>query len=114
MVLEDGSGLSPKNLLSSAQLAKALLFISKNPAISNFWELLPESTIEGSLAGILALNKSIKGKLRLKSGSMERVRSYSGYVMEKDKPKYAISLIINHYDCSGSEIKIRLQNFLAK
>jgi D-alanyl-D-alanine carboxypeptidase/D-alanyl-D-alanine-endopeptidase (penicillin-binding protein 4) len=114
MVLEDGSGLSPKNLLSSAQLAKALLFISKNPAISNFWELLPESTVEGSLAGILALNKSIKGKLRLKSGSMERVRSYSGYVMEKDKPKYAISLIINHYDCSGSEIKNKIAKFFSK
>ena len=42
------------------------------------------------------------------------MRSYSGYVMDKDKPKYAISLIVNHYDCSGSEIKNKIAKFFSK
>lgn len=114
MVLEDGSGLSPKNLLSSMHLCKALSWIEQNRSDLYFWYLLPDSSSEGSLASILSKNKKAKSKLRLKSGSMERVRSYSGYIIDKDKPRYAISLIVNHYSCKSDEIKNKIGNFFVK
>ncbi len=112
MILEDGSGLSPKDLLSSLHLAQALQSIAKNGRISKFWELLPESSTEGSLMNVIP--DKAKNKLRLKSGSMERVRSFSGYVMQKDKPKYSVALIVNYYSCTSDQIKKKIGNFFTK
>jgi D-alanyl-D-alanine carboxypeptidase/D-alanyl-D-alanine-endopeptidase (penicillin-binding protein 4) len=112
MVLEDGSGLSPKDLMSSLHLAKALQSIAKNPRIPRFWELLPESSSEGALMNVIP--DKAKSKLRLKSGSMERVRSFSGYIMNKDKPKYAVALIVNYYPCTSDQIKKKIGNFFTK
>ena len=103
--LEDGSGLSPKTKCSSFQLAQVLQNFTKSKLKDDFVRCLPNVSEEGPLAGSLSSCKKCKNRYRLKSGSMESVRSFSGYIMDGNKPKYSISLIVNHYDCSSDKIR---------
>jgi D-alanyl-D-alanine carboxypeptidase/D-alanyl-D-alanine-endopeptidase (penicillin-binding protein 4) len=47
---------------------------------------------------------TLQGKVRLKSGSMNRVRCYGGYV-DKDGKQYAVAILINQF--SGTNIQMR-------
>lgn len=110
----DGSGLSPKNMLSSHQLVNALYWINNNKRLNKYYELLIDPDEEGMLSGALKKHKHPKNKLRLKSGSMEHVRSFAGYILESGKPKYAVAILINHYDCPGEIIKVKMAKFFAE
>lgn len=41
---------------------------------------------------------------------MERVKTYAGYITENSKPRYCVSILINHYTCSGEEMNALLGN----
>ncbi len=104
LLMEDGSGLSPKNLVSSSAFIKILQWIQSKKNLSNFWENLPDIKLQGALAKYFNPDKKSHFQLKLKSGSMERVRSYSGFIVLNDKPVYAISLIVNFYTCNGDKV----------
>ena len=112
VVIEDGSGLSPKNMISSFAFIEFLEWIYKNKSLQNFWQLLPNAGKQGSLLKYLKLKENSPVSLRLKSGSMERVRSYTGYLVYKEKPVYAMSLLVNHYTCSGEMMNELIAKFL--
>lgn len=114
LIMEDGSGLSPKNMMSSNNMISILKWINDNKSLDQFWLYFPEANREGSLSRHLNNNTSNGLKLYLKSGSMERVKSYAGYLVKEGKPIYAISIIINHYTTSGSQINKLLADFLNK
>ena len=61
--MDDGSGLSRKNLLTTAQLVSILLKMKDSLVFPLFFESLPQ------------VNESVKAK----SGSMSLVRGYAGY-----------------------------------
>ncbi|MBK7736604.1 MAG: D-alanyl-D-alanine carboxypeptidase/D-alanyl-D-alanine-endopeptidase [Saprospiraceae bacterium] len=109
-VLEDGSGLSPKNMLSAWQMNQFLLWLDFNSGLTNFWTLLPDAMQDSKLKHSIRLNKKYNFGLRLKSGSMERVKTYAGYITENSKPRYCVSILINHYTCSGEEMNALLGN----
>lgn len=109
-VLEDGSGLSPKNMLSAWHMNQFLLWLDFNSGLTNFWSLLPDALQDSKLKPAIRLNKKYNFGLRLKSGSMERVKTYAGYITENSKPRYCVSILINHYTCSGEEMNALLGN----
>lgn len=109
-VLEDGSGLSPKNMLSAWHMNQFLLWLDFNSGLTNFWTLLPDAMQDSKLKHSIRLNKKYNFGLRLKSGSMERVKTYAGYITENSKPRYCVSILINHYNCSGEEMNALLGN----
>lgn len=110
-ILEDGSGLSPKNMLSAWHMNQFLLWLDYNSGLTKFWTLLPDGLNDSKLKNSIRTNKKYNFGLRIKSGSMERVRSYAGYITENSKPRYCVSILINHYSCSGEEINALLGNF---
>jgi serine-type D-Ala-D-Ala carboxypeptidase/endopeptidase (penicillin-binding protein 4) len=112
--LIDGSGLSPKNRLTSAHVTDALYWISKQESLRNYETLLQDAASEGSLSGALSKYKSTKNRFRLKSGSMQHVRSYAGYLMENEKPVWAISIIINHSDGSSTYIQQKVAKWFSE
>lgn len=113
LIMEDGSGLSPKNMMSSNNMIAILKWIYENKSLDQFWLYLPEVSTEGSLSR--HINNNSNGiKLFLKSGSMERVKSYAGYLVKEGKPVFAISIIINHYTVSGSQINKLIADFFNK
>ncbi len=89
MSLEDGSGLSRKNLITAQQLVAILIQMKNSKLFPVFFESLPEER---------------KG-IRAKSGSMSLIKGYVGYSND-----IAFAILINQ--CTNSKfIKEKLDNF---
>ena len=94
--LEDGSGLSRLNTVSPAFLVSFLRSMTRSRGFDAFLASLPKPG-EGTLAGLLPnLPADRKARVRVKSGSMDGVLCYSGYILdESGKPKFVFSLMVN-------------------
>ena len=94
--LEDGSGLSRLNTVSPAFLASFLRSMTRSRGFNAFLASLPKPG-EGTLAGLLPkLPADQKARVRVKSGSMDGVLCYSGYILdESGNPKFVFSLMVN-------------------
>ncbi|MEO8108485.1 MAG: D-alanyl-D-alanine carboxypeptidase/D-alanyl-D-alanine-endopeptidase [Ginsengibacter sp.] len=91
----DGSGLSPANRVTPASLVIVLQYAKKQKWFSSFYNALPE----------------ING-IKMKSGSISGVVSYTGYIKSKKGDEYTFSFIINNYDGSGSEVRKKMWKLL--
>ncbi|WP_336513795.1 D-alanyl-D-alanine carboxypeptidase/D-alanyl-D-alanine-endopeptidase [Pollutibacter soli] len=87
MQIEDGSGLSPGNRITTDALVKVLLYAGSRPWFSSFYDALP--VING---------------LKMKSGYIEGTRSYTGFIKSKTGKEYCFSLIVNNYDKSFATV----------
>jgi serine-type D-Ala-D-Ala carboxypeptidase/endopeptidase (penicillin-binding protein 4) len=107
----DGSGLHGRNQLSAYQLA----WVTRNAVMDplsgpTFLSTLPLGGREGTVKNLFKQSPAF-GKIRLKSGSMDRVRSYAG-VIEKEGRQVAFALIINDYTCDPMLIRHKLANLM--
>ena len=103
---EDGSGLSRKNLVSPAFMADYLRAMTRSKSFDAFLGSLPRPG-EGTLSALLPkLSAAQKARIRLKSGSMDGVLCYSGYILAADgSPKYAFSLMVNGATVPVSQLR---------
>ncbi len=94
--LEDGSGLSRMNTLSPQFMATFLRAMTRSRGFDAFLGSLPKPG-EGTLSGLLPkLPIEQRERLRLKSGSMDGVLCYSGYILDEEgKPARIFSLMVN-------------------
>ncbi len=103
LFMEDGSGLSHFNAVSPAFLASVLRYMeNKSPDGKIFFESLPEAG-QGTLYHFNP-NLFPENTLRLKSGSMTRVRCYAGYLYSVNGKKMAVAVMVNHF--SGSPLRL--------
>lgn len=110
--LTDGSGLSPGNLLNSEILAKLLLYMkehSRNYDI--FFSSLPAAGKEGTLKNAFR-DTLFDGRLRAKSGSMTRVKSFAGYLTTSSGMEMIFSIIINGYTGTQAAVTARIEETL--
>ena len=107
----DGSGLSPSNAVSARFMVELLTYMKKDSNNTLFFESLPVGGKSGTIAWLW--NKSpLEGKVHAKSGSINRVRCYSGYV-DKGEKTYAFSIMINNYPTDNPRQIIRkIEQFL--
>lgn len=103
MQVNDGSGLSRSNALSAANFTNLLKSMDASVNGLRFRESLPVSGISGTMRNICK-NQAGHGKITAKSGSMTRIKSYSGYVNSTSGKKYAFALIVNNQTCSSSAL----------
>lgn len=97
----DGSGLSPGNALPAHFLAHLLRAAYNDASIRDaFYRSLPIAGRSGTLRNTFA-KTSAAGRLRAKTGSLERVRSYSGYFPSSDGKLYAFCILVENYTGSG-------------
>ena len=94
--LEDGSGLSRLNTASPAFLVSFLRSMTRPRGFDAFLASLPQPG-EGTLNTLLPkLPAAQKARIRVKSGSMDGVLCYSGYILdEQGKPARIFSLMVN-------------------
>ncbi|WP_106829799.1 D-alanyl-D-alanine carboxypeptidase/D-alanyl-D-alanine endopeptidase [Parabacteroides pacaensis] len=108
----DGCGLAVTDKLTADFLTDMLVYMqTKSIHKDAFYNSLPLAGKEGSVRNFLRGTK-LEGKARLKSGSMSRVKSYSGYIQKGNK-EYAIAIIINNYACEGREMNKAIESLLA-
>ena len=94
--IEDGSGLSRLNTVSPAFLVDFLRAMTRSRGFNAFLASLPKPG-EGTVATLLPkLPAEKKARVRVKSGSMDGVLCYSGYILDENKnPKFVFSLMVN-------------------
>ena len=98
----DGSGLSRTNFLTTDFVTELLMFMFLNKEFSDFFKTLPLLGKEGNVKDYCK-NIGIKNSVRLKTGSMSKVRAYSGIVYGTEPMTF--SFIFNNYQCSEAELK---------
>ncbi|MFZ4544683.1 MAG: D-alanyl-D-alanine carboxypeptidase/D-alanyl-D-alanine endopeptidase [Saprospiraceae bacterium] len=112
--MEDGSGLSSRSAVSSHQLASILQQLNSDPIIGPaFYESLPKAGESGTLKSMFKKSAAL-GKLRAKSGSMTRVRSYTGYIDKKDGTRLCFSMIVNNFTCNNYEMKAKMEQLMIR
>ena len=105
--IEDGSGLSPFNTISTHGMVKLLEFASKESYFNDFYDSLPIGGKDGTL------NKRFKTKplylnIRAKTGYIKGVSSLSGYIVGKNNDLYAFSIIVNNHNYSIRDFMERI------
>lgn len=111
VTLIDGSGLSRRNAVSARFIADFLQAMASSPSFPAFLASLPAPG-EGTLATVLKNNPS-RDRLRLKSGSMEGVLCYSGYLLDDNgTPVATISVLVNGSTAKTLQIRKDLEPIL--
>lgn len=109
--LEDGSGLSPKNAISAAFLARVLYAMTKQDHFDTFKNCIPKGGRTGSISRKFR-GTAAEGRIWAKSGTLSRVRTYAGYAHSLGGKKYSFAIFINNYSGRGSLIRQKLDRFL--
>ncbi|MEO8822123.1 MAG: D-alanyl-D-alanine carboxypeptidase/D-alanyl-D-alanine-endopeptidase [Ginsengibacter sp.] len=91
----DGSGLSPSNRVTTKALVTVMEYARKQPWFDSFYKALP--TISG---------------IKMKSGSITGVISYTGYIKGKNGNDYTFSFVINNFDGGGNEVRHKMWKLL--
>lgn len=92
----DGSGLSREDLVAPRAAVKLLLYMAHSPAFGAWFNSLPASGIDGTLAHRL-LTDDVKGKIHAKTGSVEHVNTLSGYMDLPSGKRLVFSIMANNH-----------------
>ncbi|MBQ9451070.1 MAG: D-alanyl-D-alanine carboxypeptidase/D-alanyl-D-alanine-endopeptidase [Bacteroidales bacterium] len=113
----DGSGLSRKNYVSPAFFVRFLRKMATLPVWDAFLASLPVSGGEGTLEFFLReAPQELKDRIHMKSGSMNGVRCYSGYILPADGDAaraVTFSLMVNNCTASTYVVTPVLEEIIA-
>ena len=114
--LEDGSGLSRKDAVSPAFFCDFLRNMLSSPAAEDFVQTLTQPNV-GSQAGRMRNEpEAVRSRVWYKSGSMDGVRCFSGYIVPTDGGKedtIVFSVMINAYTGPNWKIMGQLDKIIA-
>ena len=96
VVLEEGSGLSRKDLITPAATTELLRFMSRHRHGESFRDSLPIAGVDGTLRNRMK-NTMASGNVRAKTGSLSYVNTLSGYVNTPSGERLAFSILLNNY-----------------
>ncbi len=99
----DGSGLSRHDLVSPETMVKVLLAMQRDTAFQVFYDALPVAGVDGTIRTRMVGTRAA-GNLRAKTGTIEFVRSLSGYVTDADNDRLVFSFLSNHFIVPVSQI----------
>ena len=99
--MADGCGLSRTNTVTARQLTLILYHAAKSPHFAAFEKSLPVVGRSGTVRSI-AKGTSGEGRILAKSGSIERVKTYCGYLRAKSGKRYAFAILVNQFNGLGA------------
>jgi len=103
IVIIDGSGLSPRNLINAKGIVSLLLYMKKSNNYTIFINSLPEAGVEGTLKNVFR-DSVFEGRLKAKSGSMTGIRSFAGYLKSVSGKDLVFSITVNNYSGSSGNV----------
>ncbi len=90
--LDDGCGLSPKNLVSPREINKFIISIVEKLNLKTVLDIMPQVGKDGHYKNILKKNKNYW----MKSGSIEGARNYSGIYKNNNNKYFVFSVMTNN------------------
>jgi D-alanyl-D-alanine carboxypeptidase/D-alanyl-D-alanine-endopeptidase (penicillin-binding protein 4) len=110
--MADGCGLARVNTMTTfAQASWLCKVFNDSTNYGVFENSLPVAGKQGSMSN-LGKGTSIENNMHAKTGYMQRVRAYCGYVKNKSGNVLAFSVIFNNYNCTPKEAKLKIEKFL--
>jgi serine-type D-Ala-D-Ala carboxypeptidase/endopeptidase (penicillin-binding protein 4) len=112
LFMEDGSGLSPLNGVSSRTLSDILLYMkNQGKYFTEYYSTFPEPGKEGTLKRHF-LDPVFDSHLKAKTGSMTRVRSYAGYLTTLKGNEMVFTFIVNNYSGPSPKLLLGMEDIL--
>lgn len=109
--LNDGSGLSRSNGISSSSFVDLLKAMSVSKNYDAYLKTLPVAGKSGTLAG-LCRDQPGQGRIIAKSGTMDKIKSYAGYVNSKSGKKIAFAIVVTNFTTSSSNVVGKMESVL--
>lgn len=109
----DGSGLSTQNKVTADFVCRYLMAISKEAYFNDFLRSLAKVGENGTAKNLLPLLPASM-TVRLKTGTMEGVKAYAGYIDVASGDRLAFAIISNGHEVSSSVAGDKLNKILQK
>jgi serine-type D-Ala-D-Ala carboxypeptidase/endopeptidase (penicillin-binding protein 4) len=109
--MNDGSGLSATNAIPANTFSHILYLISKESYAASFYESLPICGVSGTMKN-MGKGTAAECKIAAKTGTINKVICYTGYVTIKNGERYSFSLLANNFDGNNSEIIRKLSRIM--
>lgn len=100
--LRDGSGLSRTDLLTAADLVRALVFMAKHPQAAAFRASLPIAGVDGTLRRRFK-GSPAEGQVSAKTGSLRGVSALAGYALTTKGQERVFAIFCNNFTVGSSE-----------
>jgi D-alanyl-D-alanine carboxypeptidase/D-alanyl-D-alanine-endopeptidase (penicillin-binding protein 4) len=122
--IKDGSGLSRQNYISADFICRFLQAMTKSPAYEPFLASLPVPGGNGTMQYNMSGQPSgIRNRIKVKSGSMNGVRCYSGYILPSIKSggqadglpadTIVFSILVNNCTSSTAQVRNLMDSMMA-
>lgn len=112
LFMSDGSGLSRSNTITTAFQTQLLGKIYRDSsAYRIIRNSLPAAGKNGSMSNV-GKGTFIENNLHAKTGYINRARGYCGYLRSKSGNDIVFSVLLNNYNCSAREAKLKLEKFM--
>ncbi len=112
--LENSAGLSRSTRLSALQLGRALKAVYTKPYMPELLSSLPIAGVDGTMAGRKLIRAAL-GKMHLKTGLLDNVRSIAGYYLNPKGHRYVVVILHNHvmaHTRRGKQLQNRILNWI--
>ena len=111
MKIHDGSGLSRSNAISADHFCALLMYMSKSKEFENYKSTLPIAGKTGTIKS-LCRGGIGEGRIFAKSGTINKVKAYAGYIKTVNGKDLVFSFTVNNYSCSTSELVSKMEQVL--
>ena len=122
--IQDGSGLSRQNYISADFICRFLQAMTKSPAYGTFLASLPVPGGNGTMQYNMSRQPSnLRNRIKVKSGSMNGVRCYSGYILPSENSggqadglpadTIVFSILVNNCTSTTAQIRPLMDSMMA-
>lgn len=102
--LDDGSGLTRRNVVSARAITKLLRGMHRHPQGEEFRSSLSQSGVDGTLSYRLSAENSAR-RVFGKTGSMTRVSGLAGYAETTSGDTIAFAVLCNNFMCTLPRVR---------
>lgn len=109
--LKDGSGLSRSNAVTPENFCSLLQYMHDSKNAKLFKETMALAGETGTMSKV-CYGQAGHGRIRAKSGTMNKIKAYAGYVESVNGKQLAFSIIVNNYSCSNDALLDKIEKFM--
>jgi D-alanyl-D-alanine carboxypeptidase/D-alanyl-D-alanine-endopeptidase (penicillin-binding protein 4) len=102
--LNDGSGLSRKDLITPESVVRVLQYMDQHPQREVFLDMLPVAGRDGTLRNRMKKGPAFE-HVFAKTGTIEFVSSLSGFAITKNGERLAFSIMVNNSNSTSREVR---------
>jgi D-alanyl-D-alanine carboxypeptidase/D-alanyl-D-alanine-endopeptidase (penicillin-binding protein 4) len=102
LVLENGCGLSRQERISAESLARLLALGWKSAVMPDYLASLPQAAVDGTMKKRLK-DDGVAGQARIKTGSLEGVKTIAGYVRDRAGHWLIVVFLVNHPNAAAAQ-----------